>query len=116
MVDDTRVAAALSRLPVVGKVDDVAGGNAGGGGGEVGASERSVGVAPRELVDWAPGSGDGVASGTGVLLKSTCRASFGQTLQSKLYKSFDHSPELPPQQCSALVSPPPCSCSAGSRS
>ena len=80
MVDDTRVAAALSRLPVVGKVDDVAGGNAGGGGGEVGASERSVGVAPRELVDWAPGSGDGVASGTGVLLRSTCRASFGQTL------------------------------------
>ena len=79
MVDDTRVAAALSRLPVVvvDKVEAVpgnaetAGGNAGGGGGEVG-----VGVAPLELV----GSGDGVASGTEVLFRSTCGTSFGQTL------------------------------------
>ena len=84
MVDATRVAAALSKLPVKGRVEGAAGGNAGGGGGEVGASERSVGVAPLELVDWPPGSGDGVASGTGVLLRSTCRASFGQTLPGKL--------------------------------
>ena len=82
MVDDTRVAAALSRLPV----EDAAGGIAGGGGGEVGASEGSVGLPPRQLVDWPPGSGDGVASRTGVLLRSTCRAYFGQTLPSKCIK------------------------------
>ena len=74
MVDDTRVAAAFSRLLLAaGNVEDDptgnnAGGNAGGGGmGEVGTSERRVGVAPRELVDWMPGRGDG----TGVLLRST---------------------------------------------
>ena len=73
MVDDTRVAAAFSRLLLAaGNVEDDpgnnAGGNAGGGGGEVGASERRVGVAPRELVDWLPG---GRGDGTGVLLRST---------------------------------------------
>ena len=74
MVDDTRVAAAFSRLLLAaGNVEDDpgnnAGGNAGGGGGEVGeGSERRVGVAPRELVDWLPG---GRGDGTGVLLRST---------------------------------------------
>ena len=75
MADDTRVAAAFSRLLLpAGNVEDDpgnnAGGNAGGGGGEVGeGSERRVGVAPRELVDWLPGGrGD---DGTGVLLRST---------------------------------------------
>ena len=87
MVDDTRVAAAFSRLALVGKVEDAAGGSAGGGGGEVGAG---VGVAPRELVDWLPGSGDGLASGTGVLLRSTCREEVLVTLlpsESVKYKS-----------------------------
>ena len=74
MADDTRVAAAFSRLLLAaGNVEDDptgnnAGGNAGGGGmGEVGTSERRVGVAPRE-VDWLPG---GRGDGTGVLLRST---------------------------------------------
>ena len=86
MVDDTRVAAAFSRLVLVGKVGEApgnietAGGKgAGGGGGEVGAGD---GVAPREF-DWLPGSGDGLASGTAVLLRSTCGSSIGQTLPSE---------------------------------
>ena len=97
MVDDTRVAAAFSRLVLVGKVGEApgnietAGGKgAGGGGGEVGAGD---GVAPREF-DWLAGSGDGLASGTAVLLRSTCGSSIGQTLPSEGCKRITRPSEM----------------------